>query len=306
VKDIKKIGTHDGRFHTDEVLAIAALQFIYPNAQVVRTRDEARLAECDIRIDVGRKYDPVTGDYDHHQGGIPTRENGIEFSSFGLIWREFGVQIAGDEESARYIEEVLVQPVDARDNGQELVTPVTTESGDLKFGGVKPFEFEDSIDLCNIAWDHAVEPRHVDTMFGIALSYAHSVLQWLAVRARGVTRASVYVREAIARAEDSRLILLDHGCPWQAVVVKEAPEAVFMIFPDAVADNRWFVQCIPRQLGRREYRKELPAAWRGLDKETFVAATGVPDAQFVHQKLFICVARSREGALALAQLALAA
>ncbi|MDD2786159.1 MAG: MYG1 family protein [Patescibacteria group bacterium] len=86
-----KIGTHDGRFHSDETFSVAALLLVYPDAEVVRTRDEDVLATCDIRVDVGRKYDPATGDYDHHQA-LPPRANGIKYSSLGIIWNGFGVQ----------------------------------------------------------------------------------------------------------------------------------------------------------------------------------------------------------------------
>ena len=45
------IGTHDGKFHCDEVLACYML----------------RIDECDIVVDVGGVYDPSTHRYDHHQ-----------------------------------------------------------------------------------------------------------------------------------------------------------------------------------------------------------------------------------------------
>lgn len=54
-----KIGTHNGPFHCDEVLAVAMLKLLpeHEKASVVRTRDEALLAECDIVVDVGGVFD---------------------------------------------------------------------------------------------------------------------------------------------------------------------------------------------------------------------------------------------------------
>lgn len=45
-----KIGTHDGKFHCDEALACAMLKFLpkWKDAAIVRTRDAAALAACDI------------------------------------------------------------------------------------------------------------------------------------------------------------------------------------------------------------------------------------------------------------------
>ena len=47
-----KIATHSGNFHADEVTAVAILKLIYPKAKVIRTRDEKKLNETNIRVDV--------------------------------------------------------------------------------------------------------------------------------------------------------------------------------------------------------------------------------------------------------------
>ncbi len=47
-----KIGTHNGMFHADDLLAVALLKLIYPDAEIVRTRDAKTLDECDIVVDV--------------------------------------------------------------------------------------------------------------------------------------------------------------------------------------------------------------------------------------------------------------
>jgi uncharacterized UPF0160 family protein len=35
-----KASTHDGRFHADEIFALAVLKLIYPDLEIVRSRDE--------------------------------------------------------------------------------------------------------------------------------------------------------------------------------------------------------------------------------------------------------------------------
>lgn len=69
---VKKIGTHDGAFHCDEILAIVMLKKLpeYRNAEIVRTRDPKKLEGCDIVVDVGYVYDHTTKHYDHHQKGF--------------------------------------------------------------------------------------------------------------------------------------------------------------------------------------------------------------------------------------------
>lgn len=42
------------------------------DAEIIRTRDPALLAECDIVVDVGGEFDPKRHRYDHHQRYIGT------------------------------------------------------------------------------------------------------------------------------------------------------------------------------------------------------------------------------------------
>ena len=65
----KQIGTHDGAFHCDEVLACSLLKMLpeYQNSEIVRSRNKGMLSECDIVVDVGGVYDASKLRYDHHQ-----------------------------------------------------------------------------------------------------------------------------------------------------------------------------------------------------------------------------------------------
>jgi len=91
-----KVATHPGNFHADDVFAVAVLQLVHGELEIVRTRDPELQAAADVRIDVGGRHDPATGDFDHHQnGGAGERANGIRYASFGLVWREHGEALAG-------------------------------------------------------------------------------------------------------------------------------------------------------------------------------------------------------------------
>jgi len=52
-----------------------------------------------------------------------------------------------------------------------------------------------------------------------------------------------------------------------------------------------------------ENRKSFPESWAGKRGNELVLATGVSDAIFCHRGRFLTVAGSKEGALALAELA---
>src|SRR3989338_1890434 len=130
-----RIVTHNGHFHADELLAVATLLIKFPDAEVVRSRDEAVIGSADIVVDVGLSYDPAKFQFDHHQvGGAGVRENGVPYASFGLIWKEYGEEIAGGSEEARIIEEKLAMPIDAGDNGVDLYQPTIGDVREYSLG----------------------------------------------------------------------------------------------------------------------------------------------------------------------------
>ena len=98
----KTIVTHSGNFHADDVFSIAALKNIFPTFTLIRTRNLDVIAKADLVIDVGGEYDPEAGRFDHHQrGGAGARDNGIPYSSFGLIWKKYGLELChGSQELA--------------------------------------------------------------------------------------------------------------------------------------------------------------------------------------------------------------
>ena len=63
------VGTHDGKFHADEVMACALLcKYHHLPVYVFRTRDPMLLTCCDALVDVGGVFEPEIMRFDHHQG----------------------------------------------------------------------------------------------------------------------------------------------------------------------------------------------------------------------------------------------
>ncbi|MFZ0387400.1 MAG: MYG1 family protein [Solirubrobacteraceae bacterium] len=289
------IATHDGSFHADEVFAVAALGLLGEPIEVVRTRDPGALAAADLRVDVGFRDDPRSGDFDHHQRGFDAaRANGVRYASFGLVWREFGVRVSdGDEEVATAIDETLVQTVDANDTGQRLTEPVVD--------GVRPFSISAVIGGFNATWDEQLSPGEERVRFDAAVDLAREILaREIAVAASG-RRAERIVRAAIAAAPDPRVVELPVNAPWKRVLVPETADALYVIYPKR---QGFGLEAVPRALGSFENRRDLPAAWGGLEGANLVAVTGVEDALFCHAKRFLVVAASHAGITRLAELAL--
>jgi uncharacterized UPF0160 family protein len=298
-----RVATHSGSFHADDVFALAALTLLAsaePDRgplEIVRTRDPEQLAAADLRVDVGQRNEPATGDFDHHQrGGAGERPNGIRYASFGLVWREFGARVAGgDEEVARRIDEGLVQAVDANDTGQEIIRPLIDE--------VAPMTVSHAIAAFNPNWDEDASAAGKRRAFDAALAFATGILERELASATAQVAASALVRAAVARAEDPRLIELDRGMPWHRELVPNAPEALYVVYP---REQDWGLQAVPRVLGEFANRKDLPEPWAGRADAELAEITGVADARFCHSGRFMAVAGSREGVLELARQALAA
>ena len=158
----KTIVTHNGNFHADDVFSIAALKIIFPSFTLIRTRDNAIINDADVVIDVGGQYDPETDRFDHHQrGGAGARENGIPFSSFGLVWKKYGLAICDDNQDvANAVDAGLVSTIDAIDCGH--VEGVAT--------GIS---LSQTISMFNPTWE---EESNFDAAFDQAVEFAHTLL----------------------------------------------------------------------------------------------------------------------------------
>jgi uncharacterized UPF0160 family protein len=290
-----KIATHPGNFHADDVFAVAVLGLVHGPLEIVRTRDGALMEAADVRVDIGGRSDPATGDFDHHQrAGAGARANGIRYASFGLVWRAYGAGLAGGEDAAEAIDERLVQGVDANDTGQNISQSLVDS--------IRPMTVSGVIAAMNPAWDEELSPSQEDARFGDAVALATAILERELAGARAYRRGLELVQAAIERSADPRIIELDRKLPWHETVVTTAPEALFVIYPKT---DGWSLQAVPRELGDFTNRLDLPEAWAGLSGAELAAVTGVPDAVFVHAKRFYASAGSRDGIVALAALALA-
>jgi uncharacterized UPF0160 family protein len=295
-----RVATHPGNFHADDVFAIAALRLAAAArgdapVSVVRTRDEAVQAAADARVDVGRRDDPATGDFDHHQkGGAGARANGIRYASFGLVWRHVGATVTGSAEAAAAIDERLVQGVDANDTGQTIAESLVDD--------IRPMTVSGVVAALNPSWDEDLTPEQEDARFEEAVALATLVLERQVAGSAAYQRSRQLVADAIARAEDPRIIELDRNMPWRETIVSGAPEALFVFYPKS---DGWGLQAVPVAAGSFDNRLDLPSAWAGLSGADLAAATGVDDAIFAHAAGFYASAGSREGVTALARLALA-
>ena len=124
------IGTHNGIFHSDEIVACGILKNLFKDVkevEIIRSRDIKLLNEkCNILVDIGG------GKFDHHQkGGNGKRNNNVSYASAGLVWKEFGELLIDKlsnscltpKESKKVfdiIDNEIIEKVDKEDNGEKI------------------------------------------------------------------------------------------------------------------------------------------------------------------------------------------
>lgn len=286
--------THNGRFHADEIFAVATLHiFFNGNYKLVRTRDENLISEADYVVDVGQIYDSDKNRYDHHQKDASApRENGVPYSSLGLVWKRFGEKVCGHKEIADIIERQLVWGIDMLDCGMDICQKVHEE--------VEPFSVGDIFSTFRLSWNEEHSQEREDERFGEVLSLAVRILYNLITKASAELEAEKIIERIYEKTEDKRLIVLDERVSYKSV--SKFPEPIFIV--SQRVDGHWGVRAVRDDESAFKNRKDLPESWGGLSGKELQEVTGVPDAHFCHKALFYAVARSKAGALELAKLAL--
>jgi len=296
-KDKIRVATHNGSFHADEVFALATLS-LWAEAEgkvleIARTRDEAEIAKAQIVVDVGMQYDPEKGRFDHHQkGGAGEHTNGVPYASFGLVWKQYGEELCGLE-TADYIEQKLVLPIDARDNGINI-------SKDL-IEGVKEYTSIDLLYSFRPTWQDPIEK--MEQNFKEYLEVAKKILSNEIRISKSTLVGEKIVKEEIKMQSDSPILILDEDLPWERVVIPYKGIKL-VIYPRPRA-NQFFAEVTRDDLtDYKSNRAQFPNNWRGLRGGELEEISGVKGAVFCHRGGFLAVANSREGALQMAQMAL--
>lgn len=285
-----KIVTHSGHFHADELLAVAALLLKYPEAEVIRSRDEKVIEEADIVVDVGQIYNPTKLRFDHHQkGGAGERPNGIPYASFGLVWKEYGEELAGGIEEMKIIDDKLVMPIDANDNGIDIY--------EMKFSGFKDYTLGDFFETFAYGSETMED---FEKGFLSALPVARDFLNREIKSAQSTASDWKKVKEIYDLAEDKRIIVLPTGMHWKRVLI---PLETYYVVSSR-QDGQWATRAVPKDNHSFELKKPFPTSWAGLSNETLQAVTGVPSATFCHRDCWLVISNTKEGAIELAKKAL--
>lgn len=288
------IVTHSGSFHTDDVFAVATLCLLLEKEneiKIIRTRDNEIIHTGDYVVDCGFVYEPSIHRFDHHQeGGAGTRSNGIPYSSFGLVWKEYGHILAGGEVEAIALDREVVQPIDAMDNG---ITFMKTEREGLYMPSIK-----DIVNSFRITWKE--DESELDTNFLYLVNVAKMFIQREIKRIKDNKEGSEIIKSLIANNKDKRLLIIDKHYEYELVTYMYE-ELLLVVYPKR-QDSTWGVEVVRKDYHSYEGKILFPEEWAGKTRQELVQLTGISDIIFCHTKRFLVVTKTKQSAIEIAHL----
>ncbi|GAB6022277.1 UPF0160 protein myg1, mitochondrial, variant 2 [Chamberlinius hualienensis] len=317
-----RIGTHNGTFHCDEVLACYMLKTLpqYKDSEIVRTRDAEVLKSCDIVVDVGGVYDPSNHRYDHHQRGFdgtmstlcPGKPWVTKLSSAGLVYLHFGRKILAEVLKCKEFDAIVdklydkmyenfIEEIDGIDNGipisEDKPKYLITTNLSARVGHLNPW------------WND--EHPDIEDRFHKALDLVgHEFLDRVNFYAKAWWPAREFVKDSVENRFETdvsgEIMLLSRGgYPWKdhLFTLEEEleinPSIKFVIFEDT--NHTWRVQAVPIYHNSFVLRVPLVPEWQGLRDEEASKAAGIPGTIFVHGTGFIGGNQTQDGALEMAR-----
>ncbi len=293
---------------------------VFTSHTLVRTRNNELIEASDFAVDVGGIWNAESGRFDHHQrsfkGARPSNlvdgveVAGVGYASAGLVWSEYGgayvkalanrsgieLDALTQAEIVQSIDTSLVQYLDIVDTGQGNVAP-----------GI--FGLSALIAQLNANWmekkglDAVKKAQLQEVRFREAIAITRTLLDCALTKKFSQIYSTDIMRQAPRLLDGKVLLLQEGGISWMRVVVDEMPHILFVIYPDSDG-YQYKVKTVPLNFGSFIARLDLPKTWAGLRDHELAAVTGVQDSVFCHVNLFIAGAKSLEGAIRLAELAL--
>lgn len=303
--------THSGKFHADETMSTAILLMLrrkltldknlpVPHAALEHLRggralniarvDNATLESLQLGKDV-LVYDIGGGEFDHHQlGRNGKRENGIYYSSVGLIWRKFGKILCSNERVWQRVDDELISVIDAGDNGQ---FPDVAN-------GIPVLNISDIAEGFNPLWNENQDKARQDYCFLEAVDFMYGALDRTIRECEAIELARKEILEAIEKSQDGIMVLKNY-LPWKSVLLdcglRKAEEIRLVVYPS----NRggFYLEAVRGVDGKNKML--LPKEWRGRNGDLSSIVKG---ASFCHVSGFIGGADTLEHAVEMAKIAI--
>ena len=293
VKDINEADgiTHNGTMHADEVFATAFLSLYFGNFKVARVSEVPKdISSKTIIYDIGK------GKFDHHQTDARIRDTGIKYSSFGLLFEEYGLsylkklKLKNTKAIYNYLVKDFIEAIDAIDNG---IFPEIKAIYKIK-------TVSDVIKIFNPSYGSNDKE---DEQFIKAVSLAESILTEELKNVIGKVEAGVKVKKILNKTKGP-ILILDEYLPYEETILTSlsGKKILFAIYPS----NRggYGIKTIPISTTDKTSRVYFPKEWGGLTNDALEKVTGIKGSLFCHTNRFLMTASDLDTAKKLAELAI--
>ena len=240
IDKIKRLITHSGSFHADDILATAWLRLCGCMAPVVRIRS----ADYDYKYQHGDfMYDIGFGIYDHHQTDIPKRmDSEIPYAAFGLIVKDSWAYLLDDYSAYIHFDGTFVQGIDGADNG------------------LRKNDISRMFASMNVCWPNDSD-EDLENAFQEALEIAVKILKAIISRENSIAKICVIAEDAIKNAKNG-VIYTETTAPIGNVIMN-MPDIQWIIHKS----KRGTYSLKPAKNPCGEQKASIPKKYWGLPKE---------------------------------------
>ena len=293
VKDINDADgiTHNGTMHADDVFATAFLSLYFNNFKVARVNEVPKDISSNVIV-----YDIGNGKYDHHQSNARIRDNGIKYSSFGLLFEEYGLRylkklkLKNTKAIYNYLVKDFIEGIDAIDNG---IFPLI--KADYKVKTVS-----DIIKIFNPSY---LSNDSLDEQFVKAVNLAETILIYELKNVVGKVEAGVKVKKLLNKTKGP-ILILDEYLPYEETILTslDGKKIKLVIYPS----NRggYAINTVPISTIDKTSRVYFPKNWGGLSNSDLEEVTGIKGSLFCHTNRFLMTAKDLDTAKKLAEIAI--
>jgi uncharacterized UPF0160 family protein len=310
--------THNSRFHADDVSSCYILSKLFPEAKVVRTRDEKIINAGHIVVDVGGIYDHDLNRYDHHQEEFDetfSDKHFVPLSSVGLIYRHYGKEYIKKMLNEWTTDEEVKKSVDLDYVYMALYNSIILETdaldnGILSYPEDTSLKYHVTTNLSNVVAcmnDVNTFSEKQEHKFHMAMSYVGTVyqikLESLFEKSIAYKKFKPIVDEAMSKRmdihESGSIVVLPEECPvWWTYVMefehasKEKVQIMYVIHP---SKDTWKICTLSKNFVPRKKLLSKSELSEKIEEEKIV---------FVHKNKFVGVAKDYDTALQMAVMSL--
>lgn len=282
VNDIRNANaiTHNGKFHIDEVFSTVLLTKVLNSVNLIRVENLDQL-KCKNKI----VYDIGKGKFDHHQNNALTREDGIKYCSFGLLWKEYGkiflkkIKCKDIEYAWNSFDEKLVKTIDKIDNGQ------------IENKYINNYLISDIIESYNPVWNSDID---IDIKFIEAVEFANKIFQNEINIILSKIDAKEYLKQQKINFKNN-YIILEKDIPYTDFLLEndKKKNVEFIIYPSK--RNGYEIRTLYN-------KKRFPIEWHKFTQDEFYKKYRINGMIYCHTNGELCIAENIDTAIKLINL----